>query len=79
MSELSIITANIDSPEWAELLIKSIRKFTFIEYEIIIIDNGSLPKNLKWLEKQKDISLIKLSSNIGHGNAMDLGTLISKS
>lgn len=79
MPELSVITANIDSPEWAELLVKSIRKFTSIDYEIIIIDNGSLPKNLIWLEKQEDIKLIKLSSNIGHGNAMDLGTQISRS
>jgi len=79
MSELSIISAAIDSPYWVELLIKSIRKFTTIDHEIIIIDNGSLPKNLIWLERQKDVNLIKLTTNIGHGNAMDLGTQISKS
>ena len=79
MPELTIATANVDSPEWAELLIKSIRKFTSIEYEIIVIDNGSLPENLVWLEEQKDVQLIKLPTNIGHGSAMDLGTQVAKS
>ena len=64
---------------WAELLVKSVRKFTSEKYEIIIIDNGSLPENLEWLEKQKDIKLIKLPKNIGHGNAMDLGTELAES
>jgi len=77
MPELSIISANVDSPEWAELLVKSVRKFTSVEHEIIIIDNGSLPKNLKWLEAQEDVNLIKLSTNIGHGGAMDLGTALA--
>jgi len=79
MPELSIISATIDSPEWAELLVKSVRKFTAIDYEIIIIDNGSLPENLTWLKEQSDVDLVTLSTNIGHGNAMDLGTQISKS
>lgn len=78
MPKISIISANLDSPEWAELLIKSVRKFTTMEYEIIIIDNGSLPENLTWLEQQSDISLIKLLRNIGHGGAIDLGTQIAR-
>jgi len=77
MPKLSIVSANVDSPEWAELLIKSVRKFTSVEYEIIIIDNGSLPANLKWLEAQEDVNLVKLSTNIGHGCAMDLGTALA--
>jgi GT2 family glycosyltransferase len=79
MPTLTIATANVDSPEWAELFIKSIRKYTRVEYEIVIIDNGSLPGNLEWLEKQKDIRLVKLPTNIGHGSAMDLGTQVAQS
>lgn len=77
MPEISIISAMVDSPEWAELLVKSVRKFTSMKYEIIIIDNESLPENLEWLEKQKDVGLIKLTKNIGHGNAIDLGTMLA--
>jgi len=76
---VSIVSASVDSPMWAKLLVKSVRKFTSVKYEIIIIDNGSLPENLEWLEKQKDINLIKLSKNIGHGGAMDLGTELAES
>ena len=79
MSNVSIISAAVDSPEWGELLVKSVRKFTSVNHEIIIIDNGSLPENLEWLEKQKDVNLIKLSKNIGHGGAMDLGTELAES
>lgn len=50
-----------------------------MKHEIVIIDNGSLSENLTWLEKQGDVNLIKLSRNIGHGCAMDLGTQLAQS
>lgn len=69
---LTIAAANVDSPEWAELLVKSIRKFTVPgTYEIIIVDNGSLERNLIWLKRQSDIQIIENSGNLGHGQAMD--------
>lgn len=79
MPLISIVSANIDSPEWAELLIKSIRKFTASEYEIIIIDNGSLPENLTWLRTQRDVRLELIGHNAGHGAAMDMGTRLARS
>ena len=75
---ISIVSAGVDSPEWAELLIKSIRKYTTLPHEIIIIDNGSLPENLTWLRAQKDIRLIENGHNEGHGGAMDHGTILAK-
>ena len=50
---MSVVAASVDSPEWTELLVKSIRKFTQVSYEIIIVDNGSLPENLKWVLQQR--------------------------
>jgi len=76
--KISIITVNIDSPEWARLLIESIRKYTTVDYEIIVVDNGSLCMNLFWLEAQKDILLWKLGKNVGHGTGMDMGTQVAK-
>jgi len=78
MPELSIVSANVDSFEWAELFVKSVRKFTSTDYEIIIIDNNSLPQNLVWLERQKDIRLIKLNYNSKHGGALDMGTNLAR-
>jgi glycosyltransferase involved in cell wall biosynthesis len=71
---LSIIAANVNSPEWGELLVQSIRKFTNSEYEIIIVDNGSNSKNIAWFRQQKDIQLIEMGGNTGHGAALDTGT-----
>ena len=79
MPELSIISVNIDSPDWAKLLIMSIRKFTSMDYEIIFIDNNSLFKNLVWIEAQEDVKLMKMSTNIGHGAGMDFGTTVADS
>lgn len=75
MPELSIVSVQVDSPEWCELLVKSIRKFTAgVDYEIIIIDNHSLPQNLRWLRAQEDVKVIYESCNTGHGGGMDKGT-----
>jgi len=72
-SLISIIAVNVDAPEWARLLIKSIRKFTRVPYEIIIVDNGSLHENLYWLRAQKDIRLYEVGHNLGHGGGADFG------
>lgn len=79
MRSVSIVAASVDSPEWSELFVKSIRKFTTeIEHEIIIIDNGSILQNLSWMIKQEDIRLIRLDRNYGHGAAIDIGTTLAK-
>jgi len=78
---LSLVAAHVNAPEWAELLIKSIRKYTTSEYEIIIIDNGSCDENLQWLRNQAKLgrlSLIENKCNLGHGGAMDQGTRLAK-
>lgn len=75
--ELTVATANIDSPEWAELFIQSVRKMTCSKHEIVVIDNGSIDCNLKWLREQRDIRLVELPENFGHGAAMDLATRIA--
>jgi glycosyltransferase involved in cell wall biosynthesis len=75
---ISIVAANINSPEWAELLVQSLRRFTKVEHEIIIIDNGSLERNLEWLRAQPDIVLVEAGENLGHGGAMDMGTIVAK-
>jgi glycosyltransferase involved in cell wall biosynthesis len=72
---ITVASASVESPEWAELLIKSIRKYTAVPHEILIIDNGSRPANLTWLRAQTDIRLVELPANIGHGGAMDMATL----
>jgi len=72
---LSVITAMYNSLPWAELFIKSVRRFTAIRYELIVIDNGSEPECLTWLREQKDIRLIENPHTPdSHGRSMDQGT-----
>jgi glycosyltransferase involved in cell wall biosynthesis len=71
---ISIVAAMTDAPEWAELLVQSIRAFTSVDHEIIIIDNASRPESTAWLRRQKDVALIRSGENLHHGGAMDMGT-----
>jgi len=78
---ISITAASQNTPEWAELLIKSIRKFTSIKYEIIIIDNGSTPESKEYLRREaaaRRIRLYENRANMGHGFALDQGTKLAQ-
>lgn len=75
---ISIATAFVSSPNWAELLIKSIRKFTTVPYEIIVIDNGSVTETLEWISQQKDVNILSFSKNMGHGLSMEFATKIAR-
>jgi glycosyltransferase involved in cell wall biosynthesis len=79
MPEITIGAAAVDSPEWAELFVKSIQKFTTVPHEIIVVDNGSLDRNLSWLRSRRDIRLIENGENRGHGGAMDQITMRAQS
>jgi len=76
--EISIISANISSPEFVELLVKSIRKYTTVSYEIVIIDNDSVPETLTWLEKQKDVRLVRFYANLRHGGSLEVGARLAR-
>ncbi len=71
---VTVASASVESPEWAELLVKSVRLYATLPYEILIIDNGSRPENLEWMRAQSDIRLIENPTNAGHGGAMDQAT-----
>jgi len=78
MPELTVVTVALDSPEWLELFVKSVRKFSVTDPEILIIDNGSLEDNLRWIRYQKKLVLHEAGKNLGHGGAMDLATQLVK-
>ena len=69
---ISIISVNYNCLDWMKLLVNSIRKFTAVPYEIIIVDNASEDGSREWLKAQKDVKAIFLEINIGHGPGLDL-------
>ncbi len=69
---ISILSVNYNCIDWMKLLVNSVRKFTAIPYEIIIVDNASEDDSKKWLRIQKDVKTIFMAKNIGHGKGLDL-------
>ena len=76
--EISIVSAHVSSPSWAKLLVQSIRKYTTVPYEIVIIDNHSVPETLTWLEAQSDVRLVRFYANLRHGGSLDVGARLAK-
>lgn len=69
---ISILSVNYNGIDWVKLLINSVRKFTTVPYEIIIVDNASEDGSVEWLAAQEDLLNIFLTENIGHGRGLDL-------
>ena len=70
---ISIVTVSFNCRDWIELLVKSVRKFTAVPHELIVVDNGSLDGSGLWLLSQSDVKLFPLKHNIGHGAGLDYG------
>ncbi len=70
---ISIVTVSFNCRDWIELLVKSVRKFTAVPYELIVVDNGSRDGSGLWLATQSDVRLCPLTYNIGHGAGLDYG------
>lgn len=74
---VSFVTINYNSSKYTTELIKSIREFTTLEYEIIIVDNASKEEDLKILEDYvfgfSDIKLIRNKINSGFSSGNMLG------
>jgi GT2 family glycosyltransferase len=82
MAKISIITVNYNSSDDTINLITSLDKVTSIDYELIIIDNGSSKQQYDILKqsKQLDKSYIKFlrsDINLGFGGGNMLGVNIS--
>jgi glycosyltransferase involved in cell wall biosynthesis len=75
---ISIVTVSFNCRDWIELLVKSVRKFTAVPHELLVVDNGSLDESGLWLAAQPDVRLFPLTHNIGHGSGLDYGIARAK-
>ncbi|MGI1690245.1 glycosyltransferase [Thermoanaerobacter uzonensis] len=76
LSSIIILTHN--QLTYTKLCIESIRQYTDVPYEIIVVDNASTDGTVEWLKKQKDILLIENDRNMGFAAGCNQGIKASK-
>jgi len=75
----TICIVNYKTEELTRLCLRSIRKFTKVPYEVIVVDNNSVDASLDYLRSLDWITLIDRSGEDipkggwAHGTALDLG------
>ncbi|TDP00907.1 glycosyltransferase family 2 protein [Flavobacterium sp. 245] len=74
MIKVSIIIVNYNTLEITNNCIKSIKKNTqHVDYEIILVDNGSTDGSVDFFSDVENIVFIKSPQNLGFGRANNLG------
>lgn len=62
---ISVVMLNWNGLEDTKQCLKSLKKSTYPNFEIIIVDNGSVDGSKEWLRKQKDLVVVDLEKNYG--------------
>lgn len=76
--KISIVIPNYNGIKYLKDCIDSIKKQTYLEYEIIIIDNASSDDLYSWIKNDKSIIFKRLDQNYGFSRAVNEGIHISK-
>ena len=77
MIKISVITLSWDNRDYTEKFVESIRENTSLSYELIIVDNGSLPEIQKWVETIADKTVI-FKENQGFSKGFNAGINVSE-
>jgi len=70
---VSIIIPVFNQLNYTKLAIESIRKYTNVPYEIIVIDNGSTDRTYEYLLSLGDVKVIRNPQNYGFPKAVNQG------
>jgi len=74
--KISIITLSFDNQEFTEKFVESIRENTSLDYELIIVDNGSTKDTQEWVKEVSDNSII-FELNQGFAKGFNAGIKIA--
>lgn len=69
----SIILLTYNQIDYTKKCIESIRSHTHLDYEIIVVDNGSKDETLAYLSEQEDITVIENKENAGFAKGNNQG------
>ena len=78
MVKVSVILINFNGKKYTFDCIESLKKISFKDFEIIVVDNGSKDGSLEQLRIVEGIRLIEAGQNIGFAAANNLGALHAK-
>lgn len=76
-TKVSVIIPNWNGYELLKDCLPSLKKQTFTDFEVVVVDNGSTDKSVSYIKnKFPEIKLIELSNNTGFAPAVNLGIKI---
>lgn len=75
---ISIVIPNYNGEKYLQDCLDSIKAQTYIDYEVIIIDNASTDSDYEWVKAQPDIIFKQLSQNFGFSKAVNEGFKVSR-
>jgi GT2 family glycosyltransferase len=83
MPEITVIVVNWNGNQWLETCLSSLRRQTFSDFEVILVDNGSQDGSLEYVRQNfPEVKVLALDENLGFtggniaGYALARGNLI---
>ncbi len=74
MGLLTVIIPNYNGKQYLNDCIKSLRKQSYKDFDIIVVDNGSTDGSVEFLSKNfPEVEVIDLKDNTGFANAVNVG------
>ena len=75
--KVSVIIPSWNGEKLLKICLPSLKKQTFKQFEVIVVDNGSTDGSVKYIKKSfPEIKLVELKSNSGFAAAVNLGIKI---
>lgn len=76
-TKVSVIIPNWNGEELLKDCLPSLKKQTFSDFEVVVVDNGSTDGSVRYIKKNfPEIKLVELSQNTGFAPAVNLGIKI---
>jgi len=73
LNKVSIVLVTFNQINYTLECIQSVKDYTKVDYEIIVVDNNSSDNTVEKLSKYPDIKLIQNKENLGFPNAVNIG------
>lgn len=75
----SVIIPNWNGSKLLEDCLKSLRKQTFKDFEVILVDNGSIDNSLEYVKNNfPEVRIVILKKNFGFAKAINVGVKVSR-